>query len=516
MKFTPMLADSWKATPHAITINLRKDATWQDGAPVTSQDVINTFELGATIGWTVLNGVSKISAPNAHEVVFDLTKGTIPSQELQNILQQYLAPSQLYGKFVKPGLLHDVLVQSNAAPTAQLPQSVTTTIADVKTALLKYNPTTYVGNGPYKLMSMTTNQANLSLDSNFFDAKKIHVPQIVVLNAESNSTGWGYMSAGRTDFSWTGAPKNIKDKWLSDPNHHMALPWDWSQYAFYFNSKKYPLNKVQVRQALAYILNRSLLSEIGNGYVRNKPIQLITGIQVAVQSQWIPQKDFKGFNMYPLNLTKAAKLLESVGFKKVNGSWQMPNGKPFTLSLIAPAGWTGPTLDTEAAANELDQFGIKSSATAVEQPGYWTEQNKGQFEISWGWGGWWVFNPLQTFYDDLVNQNYTPHQQGYIGMGFGPSVNVPGLGKVNLADNLTAAQKITNKAEIRKLSLEYAKVVNQQLPFLPYADKRLAVWYSSANYIDWPSANSPLWNQMGGNANGGLTLMLMQGYVRPR
>lgn len=516
MKFVPELASSWQVGPNQITVNLRSGAKWQNGQPVTSQDVIDTLEIGAAFGWTVLNGVANMSAPNNHQVLFQLTKGTIPSQELQTILEQFLVPASEFGQFVKPGLLHDALVSSNALPTATLPKSVSDTLLAVKTAVLKFNPQTYVGNGPYEITNMTTNQADLSQSAGFFAAKSVHVPQIVVYNVQSNATGWADMSAGKTDFSWTGSPKNIKDAWLSNPQHHMALPWDWSQYTLYINCRKYPLNMVQVRQAIAYVLNRPLLSMIGNGYVRNQPVRTITGIQYAVRNTWIPGSDLKGLNLYPNDPAKAAQLLKSVGFKQVSGQWIMPNGKPFTLSLTAPAGWSGPTLDVEAAANELTQFGIKSSAIAGEQPGYWVQQNKGQYDISWGWGGWWVFNPLQTFYDDLVNENFTPNQQGYVGMGFGPAVDVPGIGHVNLADNLTADLRITSPAKIRQLALDYARLVNQQLPFIPYADKRLAIWYSTQNYTDWPAPNSYLWNQAGGDAPGALALMLMNGFIRPR
>jgi peptide/nickel transport system substrate-binding protein len=250
--------------------------------------------------------------------------------------------------------------------------------------------------------------------------------------------------------------------------------------------------------------------------MKNLPTTVITGLQQAIQNKYLTKAELASFNPYAYSPKKATQILDSLHFKRAASGWMMPNGKPFTLSLIAPSGYSGEVLSTTEAASELTQFGIKTTATAVEQPGFWTYQSKGQYDISWGWGGWWVFNPLQTFYDDLVNQNFTPNQPGYVGMGFGPAVQVPGIGHVNLADNLTAALKITSPARIRQLSLDYARLVNQQLPFIPYADKRLAIWYSSQNYTDWPSPNSYLWNQVGGNAPGALALMMMNGYIRPR
>ncbi|MCL6443558.1 MAG: hypothetical protein K6T83_08910 [Alicyclobacillus sp.] len=339
----------------------------------------------------------------------------------------------------------------------------------------------------------------------------INVPQ-----TQNSSQATAYLLNGSNDYSWTGVPQNILNAFLSKSSNHLQPAWDWSEFDWYFNNKSYPLNNVKVRQALAYAIDRRATSIIGDGPNGVLPVSTITGLQYAVQKQWIPASVLKSLNPYRHDTSKAAALLKSAGFKLQGNQWIMPNGKPFTLNIISPAGWTDIQLDAEAVANELTKFGIHTTASTVEQPGYWTQQNKGQYQISFGWGGWWAFNPIQTYYDSLVNQNYTPGQPGYIGMGFGPTVNVPGLGKVNITQNLTEALRIESKAKIQQLAIDYAKLVNQQLPFLPFADKRIEVEYSDARYTHWPAKTSYLWNQVGGDAQGALLLMMLNGYVIPK
>ncbi len=503
-QYVPELAASWTMTPSKITINLRQGVKWQDGQLVSSKDVIDTFLLDQTMGWGVMWNIANMYAPNAHQVVFELTKGAIAPQILHDILVQSLVSSGQYGRFVVPNLLKANLDNNTKILTA------------VKSEILKFNPTSYVGNGPFQLTAMTSNQADLNKFAGFFKASSVHVSQIVAYNVANNSTGWADMAAGKTDFSWTGSPKTVQTAWLSNPAHHVNLPWDWSQETWYFNSRRYPFTIPGVRQALAYAINRNLITEIGNGFMKNHPVTTITGLQFGVQNQWIPQSALQGFHQYAYNLAKAARLLVGLHFKKTANGWIMPNGKPFTLSIITPAGYNGQELSGEELASELTNFGIKSSASAIEQPGYWVQQNKGQYDISWGWGSWWHMNPINAFAAVLVNENYTPGQPGYYGLGFGPNVTLPGVGHVNLATNLKTDQSLTSPTAIEAAAIAYAKLVNEQLPFLPYADKRMQVFYSTQTYVGWPAPTSYLWQQLGGNANGGLALMLMSGYIHAK
>lgn len=503
-KYYPVLASSWKISQTGMTIHLRGGARWQNGSPVTSTDVKDTLLLAGLFTWGMWPGIQNITTPSASQVDITFKKGVSEANESKAILTLCLVPSAEYGKFVGPQLLQDILTNNTKA------------IQAAQKAVLAFNPKTYIGDGPFQLVAMTTNQADLKKSPTFYGAAGIHVPEIYVYNIQSTSAGWADMSSGRTDFSWNGAPKNIQDMWLSNPQHHLSLPWDFSQKSFVFNDRRYPFNLVGVRQAMAYVINRPLVTAVASGFMLDSPNTVITGLQDAVLQQWIPASALKGFNTYPYFPAKGARILEGLHFKKTAAGWIMPNGKAFTVSITTPAGWSGPQLSAELVANELNQFGIKTTATAVEQPGYWTNLSKGQFQVAWNFQDGWYLNPVNEFYSELVQQSYNPTAPGMPGIGFGPTGVVPGLGKVNFYKSLSAAQTMTSPAVKRKLALDYAKFINEQLPFLPYANKRLQVWYSSTNYIDWPSAHSNIWQQMGGNADQALTYMMMEGYLRPR
>ena len=96
----PGLADSWETSRDGLTwtFHLNKDATWQDGKPVTSEDVAYTFnrildeEQGLFIDY--VKQIDKIETPDKHTVVFTTKK---PSVQMLS-MYVYILPKHIWEK----------------------------------------------------------------------------------------------------------------------------------------------------------------------------------------------------------------------------------------------------------------------------------------------------------------------------------------------------------------------------------------------------------------------------------
>ena len=94
----PGLADSWETSEDGLTwtFHLNKDAKWQDGKPVTSEDVAYTFrrileeKQGLYIDY--VRQIEKIETPDKHTVVFE-TKD--PSVQMLSMLV-YILPKHIW------------------------------------------------------------------------------------------------------------------------------------------------------------------------------------------------------------------------------------------------------------------------------------------------------------------------------------------------------------------------------------------------------------------------------------
>ncbi len=542
-QYVPQLAKSWKIVGSQLQIMLQPGAKWQNGAPVTSQDVVNSYLLGATVGWPWPGVATGITAPSKQEVVFQLRKyvpGTTTPMPAQNVLFSILqnhfvvSPSSVYGKFATAELKSEVETYARTLPTkaGATPSKANTAAHNFMIqsgqALLAFNPPTIVGDGPFRFQAMSSEQMNLVRWPGYFGASKIHVPQIIAWNDGSNNAATVQMFAGKMDYGWPGLNGGIVNRWKAMPNHYYTTVPTTAGEAFYFNNRSYPLSLVKVRQALAYLINRRSLTFANNGFMKDIVNTYPTGLPHGLRTLYLgstpAQMKKLGFNDYAPNAVKAKQILLSLHFTNRSGTWYTPQGKPFTISVISPAGWTGPQLSTSNLASQLTMFGIKTTASSVEQPGYWSQVLQGNFQMAWNWTGFFNVFPIPSLESTLLAQNYGPPNAApsapgtiaTVGLGFGPTVNIPGIGYTNLAESLMTAGYVSDPAKVRQLVLDYARLVNEDVPFLAYDTKASETYWSSATYTDWPPlGNKTLWDAAGSNPPGALLLMMMQGYIHP-
>lgn len=518
--FTPELASSWKIGKTTVTVRLRPGVKWQNGAPVTAKDVMDTAYLTGYNGglWQDITG---IRAVNNSTVSFAVRSGISPDIAAAQILGMAVVPSSTYGPLVQAKdlgkQLNTYYTLEATNPTAAAASPAGKMVSAMDGRLVKFSPKTIIGDGPFKLTTVRLGEEKFVKSPTFFAASKVHIPVMLYEQAGSAETNFSAMLGGAADFTYTGGSWLFWTKALKTPDLHGVEAPNLSQFAIYFNNRKYPLNNVKVRQAISYIIHRPDMLKLQDGggswhtYVKHP--SLLYG---PYELHYVSRAQLDSLNTYPYDPAKATKLLESAGFHKTGGRWMMPDGKPFTLTADSPAGWVGEVQLMKVVAGWLTQFGIPTSSSAVEQPGYWTYLDDGNFDLDWGWGSGPI-DPLVGFQQAIGSTGYNLIKSSEPGFGFGPDVNVPGLGKVNVPDTIVQeASTIGPGKKMDQLVWDWARLVNSQVPILPYGNKRTPMVYSTRRYVDWPKASSPLWQLMGYNIHEGILAFVENGYIRPK
>lgn len=377
------------------------------------------------------------------------------------------------------------------------------------------------GDGPYTLRAINTAEAKMVKWGGYYDARNIHVPGIDYYN-QPNQGIYPQLLAGVADFSNVYMPPNIIQQFASKGGK-IAIPLAWS-FNIIFNNSLYPLNKLAVRQALAYVLPRKTITEAAYGTLSKaggKWSAVPSGIAPWLANLYLSKKQLSQLNPYNTNDAKAAKLLESVGFHKRGAQWMMPDGRPFNLAFLVNSATTDITATFTSAAKALDAFGIKSSVDATTGATVSANQYDGNFQI--GYAGCGGYNPLAAFACQLgsgYNFINLGSYAGKKGIGFGPTVNVPGLGTVDVHEINNQANSIGPGPKMKQLTWDWARLVNQQVPYISYAVKVYQFSYSTRKFTDFPPQNaqgtSPLWNLMANNMELGLLVFLNDGYIRPK
>jgi len=528
--FTPQLASSWAVSGNTLTIHLRPGVKWQDGKTVTSKDVYDTIVLDGTnntAGWLYIAGVS---APNPSEVVVSVRPGTNIALLEDQLFTVTMLPASTYGQFVTPSLEQEDAAYfaedfKNPAAAQKMPQYAAMQAAFKK--LSGYNVPKIIGDGPFTLKAINTAEALLVKWPGFYDAAKVHIPGIDYLN-DQNQAIYPKLFSDAADFSNVYMSPSILKRWQSTQGSHTAIPRGFT-FSLVFNSHAYPLNMTAVRQAIAYVIPRAnmVASAYGGSSIADRGGVLNTvpdGLPTYLNPLYLTPSQIRQLNTYPVNHAKATSLLEGAGFHKRGATWIMPNGKPFTLTFLVNSATSDIVSSFDEASSALTAFGIKSNLDATQGTTQSNDVFKGDFQLSMDLQG--GPNPLYNNFDQLLgsitNYENLGNFSGDRGLGFGPTMNVPGLGKVDIPATIDSeSEKVGPGPAMNKLVWDWARLINQQLPFITYATKVYQFPYSSQGFTNWPPMNSqgtsPMWNVLGqGNMTQELTVMLENGYIKPK
>lgn len=520
-RYYPEIASRWTQTGRTLTVYLRTNAKWSNGTPLTATDVKMSVELGYIFGYSTASRLAGIHIVNPHEIQF------VENTNFPYFAHDLLALTPLY-----PASEYAHLVPANIAQIYQTSlgsgnaaNEASNTISALSKKITAYKSNYFLGDGPYSIKSMTSGEAILTKNPYFWNASAVKVPEIVAYNVPGNAQAWGYFLGGKADFGSYVAPPTIMKEWLAKTTHHFVKPNAFAQATLVFNPDVYPFNQVKVRQAMAYIINRKAITHIAEpviGHWVRRPSGAFFGL---TKHQYLTAAQYDSLNPYLPNTQKATELLEEAGFHKLGSQWVMPDGKPFTTQVVIPSGFSDWLMASQEIATELTNFGITTSARAVEQSSYWNafDENPGGYPIFMNFGGgsplpyFQMTNFLSWFGYSRTPSGGVSHSKGYISMGGGQHITLPNGTTVDVPK---AGYQLADASlyPSRESALVYniAKALNQTMVAEGLWNYTGNYMYSTARYVGWPSPNSPDWTPYN-NDNGEevLAFFISQGLLQP-
>jgi peptide/nickel transport system substrate-binding protein len=356
----------------------------------------------------------------------------------------------------------------------------------------------------------------------------MRTPWVQIIPATVTSM-YGGLKGGTMDFEQFAQLTDPQVSAMSGTSgHYVFIPSPVQQESLVFHLADYPYGMVQVRQALAYIIDRKKLAQLdmGGTLIQDPPTIAPDGVNDAMAlPKYITSSQLAGMNHYNTNLSKATSLLESVGFKKKGGTWYTPQGKAWSMTIAEPNGTSQFEEDGVAIADMLKTFGIKADSLDANQATYGSQQLAGDYAVSEGymdWGG--TPNPLGDFANTfdvsaLPTWNYPPYYNGAgkfdgsVAIGIGPLSDVPGLGKVLVAATLNRELNTAPPSQWAGYTYDWARWINQNLPILPLYNNAFHEAYSTSRYSDFPPNSAKwLWTGLGGAAQP--VMWMQEGYLQ--
>lgn len=295
-------ASDWKVSSDNLTytFTIRKDAKWSDGQPVKAGDFVYSWKraldpkLAATYAYLLTDNIKGALEYNSGKGTWDNVgiKATDDSTVQITLKAPNLVFTQLLTMPIFVPLREDI-VSKNPDNWTQ-------------------DPKTYIGNGPFKMVSWTHNDSLVwAKNTNYHDAKNVKLTKLTFFMVVDQATALSSFDKGEIDYMndlpTSDIPRLTKSKEFS------TVPL-FGTYYFMFNSKKAPFDNPKVREALTLAVNRTDL-------VKN-----VTKAGEVAATAFVP---------FGYNETKSGP-----DFRKKGGDWYKPEGDiAKAKQLLADAGY---------------------------------------------------------------------------------------------------------------------------------------------------------------------------------
>jgi peptide/nickel transport system substrate-binding protein len=335
MKPTPQLAESWEISPDGLTIkfNLRKNVAWHDGKPFTSKDVavsiMEILKIHHGRGRSTFANLTEVQTPDDNTAILKLSKPQPALMKALNASESPIMPAHIYA---------GTDIMGNPANTAP------------------------VGTGPFKLAQYTRGESVImDRNPNHWDNGRPYLDRLVIRYVADGATRAAMLESGEADLVASSLIPPLEIIRLGQTEGFEVTDHGYeissSMHLLDFNLRHPILSNLKVRQAITHAVDFAWITEnvwFGFGNAGTGPIHH-------------DQRDFyttENVPTYPLDLEKAAALLDEAGYPKKDG------GVRFALTIDALNYGEEPLRTSEYIREQLRQIGINLTVRSTDSGGF--------------------------------------------------------------------------------------------------------------------------------------------------
>jgi peptide/nickel transport system substrate-binding protein len=508
----PVAGESWEwADDTTLRVQLKQGAQWSDGSAFTSQDVIDTFLISRLLNQAVWRFISDVQAVDDHTVDFTLIEPstTVPRRVLR---ETNIRASSTYGEWASQ--VADLVAAGNTSDDQEW--------KDLLQQFNEFRPADMVSLGAFKIDPNSITEAQMILNKvpTSFMADWVKFDRIVNYNGETPDVT-PLVLAGEVDYATHGFPPATEREFMAQGYRIIRAPI-YTGPALYFNMTVHPFEVKEVRQALAYVIDRA---ENGNVSLAEsgRAIELMTGFSDNLAPLWLTDEATSQLNRYEFNPDTAEEILLGLGFSRdSDGVWLDDTGSRMEFELTAPAEFADWSAAAENVAEQLTEFGVRVTFRGVNFQQHPIDVNEGNFQLAIR--GWGAGNPHPHF---SFNHNFRTHNPlfGAQGTAESGSIDSPGIsfdlnqvtdvvGTLDLAaltdDSGKGNDEEVQKADISTLALAY----NELLPQIPLWERYGNNPAPNIRVTGWPEDGDPVYLN-GPYADAFATVLLLQGRLEP-
>lgn len=381
-RFEPQLLESFEQQDKVLTLKLKEGLKYSDGSPINADELLNNFYMD-------LSTLNLLAYAESIEKVDDLTV-KITYREVSDMIVTNLLKSQLiysvaeYGKWAQ--VYKDLFENERKLDEKEGTYNWTEagkkiydeTVLDCNSYLPKM--TEIITSGPYVISTVTSDEITLKANPNY--RNELPIDTIVGIRQSSSESLQIAVQNGDLDIENSGLSTDLAME-IAKKNAETIRQVGYSAYSQWglcMNVAKAPTDKLEVRQAIAYIVDTDQIAPA------TEPGMMVadkyaTVLPLALRDKYLSSEQLSRLTEYNLNLEKAEELLTSIGWSKSGSQWVDENGQTPEIIIGGVGSYQISLITGEAVANMLQEFGIKASFVSQEASAYNDYAQSGQAHI---------------------------------------------------------------------------------------------------------------------------------------
>ena len=268
--FKLSLMESYTYEDKVLTIKLQPGLKWSDGSALDAEDLMTNYYCDVNVSqvWNYMDKLEKID---------DLTVQLTFSQESPLLLNLAFnnpirTPDEIYGKWAEQykEVVETMRVYDEETMRWKLTDEGNEKAAAIKQDLLTYKPAPneVVCSGPYVIDKYNTSEILFTVNPEY--RKEPLISSIRGLRPGDSQAFATAILAGEYTIENGGLNVDMSneiDNKYKDTLRKVFVP-EFSSIGYVFNTNVYPLDQLEVRQAISMAVDRtSLLAEIGRAHV---------------------------------------------------------------------------------------------------------------------------------------------------------------------------------------------------------------------------------------------------------
>lgn len=445
----PGVAESWQTTDNkTFTFNLRKDAKWSNGDPVTAEDFVYSFKRAVDpataspyswyVEYTRMDNAKAIIAGEADKETLGVR--AIDANTLEVTLEKAVPyfVAMMGHTTMKP--VHRATVEAHGDTWTK--------------------PENFVGNGAFKIDNWVVNERiELVRNDQYWDNAETKLDKVTYLPIENQVAEMNRFLSGEIHITNELPIEHFKRLQTEHPES-VSVVGNLCTYYYGFNNAKAPFDDARVRQALSYAIDRDVITNIilGQG---QKPAYFLTP---EITAGFNPELPAYGEMTQEERVAEAKKLLAEAGFDASN---------PLKFNLLYNTSENHRKIATAIQSMWKKDLGVDITLENQEWKTYLDTRRQGNFDVTRaGWCG--DYNEASSFLSLMQSSN---------------SSNDPKYHNAEYDAVMEKAMLATDEAAREAAYLEAEKLLARDMPIAPiyqYVSSRLV----SPSVGGFPSNNA--------------------------